>query len=127
MVRLIAGIIGGVSAWFVVATIADIGFRIAWPGYAAVEKAMAFDLPMLVGRLAVLGALSSVCAGAVAAWIAKGNRKAALALGLLLVVIFVPVHYGVWDRFPVWYHLTFLVSLLPLTLLGARLVRGASE
>ena len=29
-----------------------------------------------------------------------------------------------WPRFPVWYHLTFLCSLIPLALLGARLPRA---
>jgi hypothetical protein len=36
-----------------------------------------------------------------------------------LLALFIPNHYLLWDKFPVWYHLTFLVSLLPLTLLGA--------
>jgi hypothetical protein len=44
-----------------------------------------------------------------------------MALGILLIALFIPVHYSLWDRFPIWYHLTFLVSLLPLAILGARL------
>jgi hypothetical protein len=31
----------------------------------------------------------------------------------------------IWDKFPVWYHLTFLLSLVPLTLLGAVLKQKA--
>ena len=46
---------------------------------------------------------------------------AAKVLGIMLLAMFIPVHYGLWDKFPVWYHLTFLVSLLPLTLVGAAL------
>jgi len=26
-----------------------------------------------------------------------------------------------WDKFPLWYHLTFLLSLVPLTYVGARI------
>jgi hypothetical protein len=75
---------------------------------------------MKLVRLA-LGALASVCSGFVAAWIANGRRTAAIALGILLLVLFIPNHYLLWEKFPVWYHLTFLVSLFPLTLLGAML------
>ena len=56
-----------------------------------------------------------------AVWIANGRRTAAIALGILLLVLFIPNHYLLWEKFPVWYHLTFLVSLFPLTLLGATL------
>jgi hypothetical protein len=42
-------------------------------------------------------------------------------LAALLLLLFLPVHYGLWDRFPLWYHVLFLASLVPLTLLGASL------
>ena len=54
-------------------------------------------------------------------WIANGDRRAAMYFGILLLALFIPNHYLLWDKFPVWYHLTFLVSLFPLTLLGAML------
>jgi len=34
------------------------------------------------------------------------------------------VHYSIWDKFPIWYHLTFLVSLPLLSAIGGSL-RGA--
>jgi len=37
---------------------------------------------------------------------------------MLLLVAFIPEHVSLWDKFPVWYHLTFLASLVPLTYLG---------
>jgi hypothetical protein len=30
-----------------------------------------------------------------------------------------------WDKFPVWYHMTFLLSLVPLTYLGGRIAIDA--
>ena len=30
--------------------------------------------------------------------------------GVILLVAFIPVHIGLWDKFPVWYHLTFLLA-----------------
>src|SRR5258705_617907 len=118
VLRAIAGIAGGLLAWVVVATVGNRVLRAAWPGYAAVEVAMKFTLAMLLLRL-LLGALSSLCAGFFAAWIAKGNRVAVTVLAGLLLVAFIPVHYTLWERFPVWYHLTFLLSLFVATVLGA--------
>ena len=79
---------------------------------------MSFTLAMLLGRLA-LGALSSLCAGFMAAWIAKRNGTSVKVLAALLLAVFVPVHYALWDRFPVWYHVAFLLSLLVVPVLGA--------
>jgi hypothetical protein len=35
----------------------------------------------------------------------------------VLVVIFLPV-VTLWERFPLWYHVVFLASLVAVTLLG---------
>ena len=126
MIRIIAGIACGFVAWFVVATIGNLVIRLSWAEYVAVEAAMAFTLPMMLARL-LLGAVASLCAGAVAAWIARGNVKAVMSLGVLLTVFFIPVHYNLWDKFPLWYHAVFVISLFPLTLAGAYLSRNANR
>lgn len=124
MIRTILGIVGGFVVWFVAASIGNVLFRMSWPGYAQIEAAMTFTPAMLLGRL-LLGVLSSLCGGFVVAWITRGNTRAAWILGIVLTIFFLPVHYGLWDKFPIWYHLAFLASLLPVTLLGAFLfVRG---
>jgi len=122
MIRKIAGIVAGLVVWFIVATIVNILFRISWAGYAEVETVMSFTVAMMIARL-LLGALSSLCAGFAVASITKANRRAAMVLGALLTALFIPVHYGLWDKFPVWYHLIFLASLFPFTLLGSDLSR----
>jgi hypothetical protein len=118
MKRGIAAVLGGLVAWFVVVTAVNLVLRVSWPDYAAAEKPMAFTLGMLGVRLA-MGVLASLCAGFMAAWIAKGFGMPAKVLSVLLLLAFIPVHYGLWDRFPIWYHAMFLVSLIPFTLLGA--------
>jgi hypothetical protein len=118
--RKIIGVVGGLVAWIAVATVLNWLMRLGLPGYVEAEKPMTFTLPMLAGRL-VAGALSSIAAGAVFAWIAKTAGSAAVALGVVLLAMFLPVHFGLWDKFPVWYHLVFLASLLPLAVLGARI------
>jgi hypothetical protein len=115
--RLIGGTVAGLVAWFAVVTVLNLGLRHSWPAYAAVEKAMTFTLSMMLARLGE-SALSSLASGAVAALVAR-DRKAALFSGLVLLAMFLPVHYSLWHKFPVWYHLTFLVSLVVLSAFGA--------
>ncbi|HEX5209417.1 MAG TPA: hypothetical protein VFW10_16700 [Steroidobacteraceae bacterium] len=122
MWRTVAGVAAGFVAWIVVVTILNWGLRLWLPGYAQVEHAMVFTLAMKAARLAI-AALTSLTAGAVVRAIAPSSRWAPWILGLLMLALFVPDHIQLWTRFPVWYHLTFLVTLAPLVVLGATLVR----
>lgn len=134
MMRGIGAVAAGLMVWIVVVTVGNVALRGAIPGYGEAEAALrvappgdattatpvAFTLAMMIARL-LLGAASSVLAGATVAWVARGNDRAAWILGILLVVLFIPVHVWMWARFPLWYHAAFLVSLLPCSLLGAAL------
>jgi hypothetical protein len=125
MARKAIGIVAGLITWFVVATIGNLLLRALMPGYAEAEIAMRFTLAMMFARL-FLGALSSACSGFAVAWISKGSVRAAMVLGVLLTALFIPVHYGLWDKFPPWYHLLFLASLFLLVVLGALLYARAA-
>jgi hypothetical protein len=118
MLRAVAGVAGGLIAWAIVATVGNLVLRAVWPAYAAVEAAMNFTLAMLFLRLA-LGALSSLCAGFFAAWITRRNGASVKVLAALLFAVFISAHYALWDRFPVWYHVVFLISLVVVPVLGA--------
>jgi hypothetical protein len=120
MARWTLGVVAGLAVWVIVVTVAGIIMRAAWPEYARVADAMTFTLPMMLARLAA-GALATVAAGLATAVIAPRSRFVRLMPGVILLVGFIPVHFMLWDKFPVWYHLTFLVSLLPLTYMGGRI------
>jgi len=126
MLKGIAGVIGGFVAWFLIATVGNRVLRAAWPGYAEVEASMTFTLGMLLARL-VLGAFSSLGAGLVVALITNRNGLAIKSLVGVLLVLFIPVHYSLWERFPTWYHVVFLASLVVVTLLGAALYPGRAS
>lgn len=121
MTRLIGGTIAGAAAWLAVVTLLNLGLRYGWHDYAAVEKAMTFTLPMMIARLCESG-ISSIASGAIAAAVAR-DRRAALFSGLIWLVVFLPLHYSIWSKFPAWYHLTFLASLVILSWLGGQLVK----
>jgi len=118
--RVALAVVAGIVVWFAVATAGNVALRLLVDGYTDMEPAMTFTLGMMFGRLLV-GAISSVAAGAAAAWIARRVRPTALALGVVLVVLFIPGHVRLWDTFPGWYHAAFLLSLVPLVWVGARL------
>ncbi|HUJ02414.1 MAG TPA: hypothetical protein VLW75_02165 [Rhizomicrobium sp.] len=124
MWRMIAGIVAGLVVWTLVVTVLNLGLRHGWPAYAAVEKSMAFTLPMMIARLSE-SAVSSIVSGWAAAALGK-SRTSALIAGLIALALFFPVHYRLWHKFPVWYHLTFLVSLPVLSVAGGRLARISS-
>ena len=123
MWRVIAGVIAGLVAWVVVVTVLNLGLRWWLPGYVQAEPVMLFTLGMKIARLSI-GALSSLAAGAVVRIITRSSL-APWIVGLVLLALFVPDHIHIWNKFPVWYHLTFLVTLAPLVALGARLALRA--
>ena len=124
--KTVVAVIAALVTWFFVATVLNLALRAWWPHYHEAETAFNFTIAMKLARL-VLGAISTLSAGFVAAWIGKSRMGSATLTGIALLCLFIPGHYRIWDKFPVWYHLTFLVSLLPLTLLGAALNHRASR
>ncbi len=123
MLRTILSVVAGIAAWVVLVTIADRAMRAAWPEYQAAWSAMAFTLPMMIARLA-----ESTVALIVASWaasrIAPMSRAAPWALGLVLLAIFVPIHYTIWSKFPIWYHAYFLTSLVAVSVVVGSLARS---
>jgi len=125
MTRSILAFILGLVVWVLVASLLNRGLRLALGGYAAAEPQMAFTLGMMAARLA-LGAVASLAAGAAARVVAPSARVV-WVLGVFLLAAFIPAHVRLWTRFPVWYHLVFLGTLVPLVALGATLVRTRSR
>lgn len=126
MLRSILAVVAGFAVWALVATLLNFGLRAGLAGYTQAEPTMTFTLGMKVARL-ILGALASLAAGAAAGLIAPAKTGPRWALGSIILALFIPVHIQLWARFPVWYHLTFLVTLVPLVALGAALTQGRSS
>ena len=122
MLRTLLSVVAGIAAWFVLVTIADRVMRAEWPAYQAVWSAMAFALPMMIARLAE-STVALIVASWAAACIAPLSRAAPWALGLVLLAVFIPVHIGIWSKFPIWYHAYFLSSLLLIPLAVGMLTR----
>jgi hypothetical protein len=123
MKRSIAACVAGLVVWILVVSILNRLLRLFLAGYAAAEPGMNFTLGMLVSRLAI-AAVTSIVAGAVVSRVAPGASRLPWLVGAILLAILIPEHVLLWPKFPVWYHLTFLITLAPLIALGAHLARG---
>jgi len=123
MARNFIGVVTGLAAWLAITVVAGLIMRETWPAYASVADAMTFTLSMMIVRLSI-GAFGTVSMGFVTACITQ-SALARLIPGLILLIVFVPVHVMLWYKFPIWYHLSFLLSLVPLTYLGNSLPQGA--
>jgi hypothetical protein len=126
MTKATVGVAAGLAVWASVTTAAGLIMRASWPAYAAVADAMTFTLPMMLARLAI-GALATLAMGLATSIVVRRSSAAPLAAGILLLLAFIPVHISLWERFPIWYHLTFLLSLVPLSVVGGRISRLSAD
>lgn len=104
---------------WVIGAIGFVSLRVLWHDYASVEATMTFTFSMQIARLLV-GLLCSLGAGIIVSLILPQRSIVPWALGIVLVIQFLPVHYNLWAKFPIWYHAFFLLTLAPVVVLGSR-------
>ncbi|MEM7028765.1 MAG: hypothetical protein AAF629_04170 [Chloroflexota bacterium] len=77
---------------------------------------------LLLLLIALSVVFSAVAGYLVARLSANQPMRQALILGGILLVVGIFVQSQFWDLLPIWYHLSFLVLLVPATALGAKLI-----
>lgn len=122
MWRVVLGTVLSFILWFLLGLALAAILRLAWPAYAAAEPTVSYTLPMMLARQA-MAIICNITLGWGAAAIARGDTRASWALGVLLLVVMIPIHAWAWRFFPVWYHLAFLVPLVPMVGLSGHLAR----
>jgi len=122
MKRSILACLAGLLTWFVVVTVINRVLRFSLPNYTAAEHTLQFTLGMKWARL-LMAIVTSLVAGAVTRWISPSSLWTALVVGSVVLAMFAPWHIANWSRFPAWYHLTFLMTIIPAVLVGALLPR----
>jgi len=131
MWRIVLGVIAGFIAWLVVWIGSEKILSAIWPAFGANQKAFeegvknggeyTADTTMLLTHL-VLGSVVSVMAGIFAALIARENTSAPLVVGILLLALGLLKAFMSWRYAPIWYHVIFTAILLPLAILGGKLI-----
>ena len=120
MKRSILACLAGLLTWIVVVTVINRLLRLSLPNYTAAEQTLQFTLGVKWARL-LMAIVTSLVAGAITRWISPSSRWAPLIVGSVVLAMFVPLHIAIWSKFPVWYHLTFLLTIIPAVLVGALL------
>ena len=67
-----------------------------------------------------------IAATAGVATLVAGDRRVAWIAGGLILALSLPPHLYpgyVWEDYPAWYHLVYLLSILPIAVYSGRLVR----
>jgi len=134
MLRIVVAVIAGFFAWLIVWVGSEKILSAIWREFgahqlafeAAVKNGGQFtaDTTMLFTHI-VLGSIVSAMAGFLAALIAGGNQRAPLVLGFLLVALGLLKAVLSWPYVPIWYHVIFTAILLPMTIIGGKLVTAS--
>ena len=131
MLRIILGAIAGFILWSILWVGGDALLSAISPDWwgktslefrAAVENKTPYSLDSIVLILLLVKSIViSVISGFVTAIIAKESAKSTLLLGILLVLFGIFIQSIYWNYMPLWYHLPFLLLLIPMAMLGGKL------
>ncbi len=88
------------------------------------DTSQPIQAPMPLCMLLVVATICSVAAGCVAAVLTrKSQAVGAIILAVLLLGTGIAVQTSIWHLMPLWYHITFLGLLAPVTFLGSMIQR----
>lgn len=136
MLKIVLGVVAGFVAWSIIWVGSDQALVMASPGWYGAHQDRAYlalvngesfaaDNTIMATRL-MISIVATLMSGFLAASIARENRRAPLILGIILLLVGVAVQLGAWNVMPVWFHVIFLVLLLPMSVLGGKLKKTAS-
>jgi hypothetical protein len=131
MLRIVLGVISGFIAWLIAWVGSEKILSAIWPEFGVHQRAFeeaikngghfTADTKMLLTHI-VLGSIVSVMAGSLAALIAGENTRAPLVLGFVLLALGVLKAVMSWQYAPIWYHVIFTAILLPMVIVGGKLI-----
>ena len=131
MVRIVLGVIAGFFAWLIVWVGSEKILSAIWSGFGAHQRAFeeaiknggqfTADTGALLTHI-VLGSIVSLMSGSLAALIAGKNTRAPLVLGFLLLAVGLLKAVMSWPYVPIWYHVIFTAILLPMVIMGGKLI-----
>ncbi len=118
MGRSILAVFAGAVLWALLWASTNAGLMAAFPEIIQPDEYVG-HLGMLLTFLGV-SFIYSVAAGYITALVAKSKAiQHGLALGILQLSLGIFIEVSYWELLPVWYHLVFLVLLIPGNVTGA--------
>ncbi len=125
MGKIILGAVAGFIVWTVLWLGSDGIITALMPGLAPNADLSVVPSSYLVIKL-VSSFIFSIIAGFVAALIAKESMLSTAILGILLLLTGLFFQISAWNQIPLWYHIPFLLLLIPLAILGGKLKKQES-
>ena len=119
MGKIVLGVIVGFVVWTILWLGSDAVIMAIMPDIAPTAELTNITNMYLIIKL-ISSVIFSIIAGFVAVLLSKEFSKTTLSLGVLLLLVGILVQVGVWNAIPLWYHLTFLILLIPMTILGGK-------
>jgi hypothetical protein len=120
MWRTVAGVIAGNLAWTMVWLGLNVGLRSQGLLPGDPTERIESATPLLI--MLIASVVFSIAAGWIATAIAPGaGYVPAILLAVIQLGLGIFFQSQAWQLVPLWYHLPFLVLIVPATLLGARL------
>jgi hypothetical protein len=129
MVRSVLGVVAGVVLWAVGFYVLAIVLAQLWPDYGIhgrqwTQQGVFTFTALMAGCNLVFWVLAEIGAGWVAGKIGK-RRQAVWVLAGLLGIYLATLHLVLyWPRFPWWYNLGVVITVVPAVLLGGKLANS---
>ena len=134
MLRIVLGVIAGFIGWLIVWVGSEKVISALWPAFGVHQQAFeeavknggqfTADTPALLTHI-VMGSIVSVLSGVLSALIAGENSRAPMILGFVLLAMAILKAVMSWQLVPIWYHVLFAAILLPMAILGGKLITTA--
>jgi hypothetical protein len=115
--RVLVAIGAGALTWHLILGTSMGILRLLWPAYNAAYPERDYTLAMLWVRLVVFSA-TTMATSTTAVVVGRDERLAWVA-GLAILGLSIPPHLypgHIWNEYPAWYHYTWLLSIVPLSL-----------
>ena len=119
MMRSVLAVVAGYAAWTVLWLMGN-NYLFSEATRVVGEGELYSAKGPLLGIL-LLSVVCSLLAGFITAKIAKApTSKPVLVMAILLLLTGIGVQASVWALMPVWYHILFLMLLVPVAMVGGR-------
>lgn len=137
MLRIIGGVIVGFIVWSIVWVGSQSLLAALSPDWLGkhsldAQKALIDGTPLASAgdaSIAIINLIrsfvTSLIGGYMAALVAGEYKRSTMALGIVLLVVGVAIEYMSWNIAPAWYHIIFVLALIPMTILGGRMRRSS--
>ena len=121
-IKLFTGIIAGVAVYAIIGLSGLYLLKICWTEYAIAAKDKSYTLEMLLSRL-FIAIIAAIAAGISSAKISDSRKSVWFAAAIIFTYAAYTHFIKVWPDYPIWYHLSYLLPIIPVIVLSLYLLQ----